>query len=217
MPGVVAVAAATSQAKVWSQNPYSAAFQDEYLTVAAPGVQVPLGGFPEGSKKWLPGGVRTGTSPATAITAGAFAVLKSRWPEATGNQLIQAVIHHTGGKDDDELVYDRVQGYGVLALNGTLEVDPTGYPDENPLLKSPPEAMKAYPASSYDLGGGDAEQAAAGDDNSAPSTGAQPSRSDTAAAEADDGVAVPLLVGGGVLAAAVAAGVVLLVRRLTTR
>ena len=213
MAGVVAVAAAGSDGKVWSENPYSFEPDDIYLTLAAPGVDVPIGGFPEGSREWLAGGVRTGTSPATAITAGAFAVLKSRWPEATNNQLIQAFIHTASGESQrGKLRYDKAQGYGLLKLRGALDEDPTGWPDENPLLVPPREAKLLYPASSYDLDRGENDGAS----SPSASTGARPARSDTAATEDDDGTALTLLVGGGVLLAAVAAAGVLFARRRQT-
>ena len=210
MPGVVAVAAADSSARVWSQNPESADFADQYLTVAAPGVETQIGGFPRG-QGWTSGATRTGTSGATAITAGAFAVLKSRWPEATGNQLIQAVIHHTGRNDTGGLVFDKRSGYGILSLKGTLEVDPTGYPDENPLLKTPSEAAEAYPASSYDASGDQA-----GDDSgdgAATDAGAAADQEPVAAADAGSSVPVWAVGLGVVVLAALGGGALLLRRR----
>ena len=213
MAGVVAVAAADSSGKVWKYNPYSADYLDDYLTVTAPGVEVPLGGFPAGSDQWLAGGVRTGTSPATAITSGAFAVLRSRWPEATNNQLIQAVIHSASGEDQKgKLFYDKVKGYGLIKLLGTLDQDPSGWPDENPLLLPPPQAMKKYPVSVYEDPG--SSDGSAGD-TTTEDDGTQ-AQGDTAASDAqksdiDEG-GVPawaFVVGALVLAGLLAAGLLL--------
>ena len=42
---------------------------------------------------WVSGSDRTGTSDAAPIVAGALALVKSKYPDATGNQLIQQLIH----------------------------------------------------------------------------------------------------------------------------
>ncbi len=225
MPGVVAAAASTPYGKIWKDNPYSFEADDIYLSLAAPGVDVPLGGFPEGSDEWLIGGDRTGTSPATAILAGEFAVLKSRWPEATNNQLIQAAIHNASGREKKgELVYDKVQGYGIMKLELTLEQDPAGWPDENPLLVPPREAKKLYPASSYDADRGKADdgeqgETAAEDEGTSAQAGSDTTSSSGEEPATEDGTAVPVwaVVLAVLVLLALAAGAFLLRRRSSAR
>lgn len=221
IPGVVAASAGDNRGKVWSKNPMGEVVDysslNQWLGVVAPGVETPLGGFTSDGT-WVSADPRTGTSGASALTAGAFAVLKERWPEATGNQLIQSVLHHTGGDTSDgDMSYDKVEGFGTLSLRKALEVDPTGYPDENPLRMEPEKAIAAFPASVYDL-----ERTAddAGADDTSPQADPQDDDASAAAgsstdepAGAEDGGSVPwwaVAVGVVLLAAAAAA---LLVRR----
>ncbi|QAY59236.1 hypothetical protein ET475_03995 [Microbacterium protaetiae] len=98
------------------------------VTVVAPGV-----GFP--SVDWAHGGWITGSSLATPLVAGIIAAAAQKYPEATGNQLIQSLIRNTGTKDHD-LARDTTSGfgYGPASLRHILAVDPAGYPDENPLM-----------------------------------------------------------------------------------
>ncbi|WP_165310722.1 S8 family peptidase [Microbacterium protaetiae] len=98
------------------------------VTVVAPGVNFP-------SVDWAHGGWITGSSLATPLVAGIIAAAAQKYPEATGNQLIQSLIRNTGTKDHD-LARDTTSGfgYGPASLRHILAVDPTGYPDENPLM-----------------------------------------------------------------------------------
>ena len=70
-----------------------------------------------------------GTSISTPIVAGQIALARSRWPEATSNQLLQLVIR--SGSNNG--VWNQYTGYGALSLDGLLGSDPSQYPDENPL------------------------------------------------------------------------------------
>ena len=70
-----------------------------------------------------------GTSFATPVVAGQIALARSRWPEATSNQLLQLVIR--SGSNNG--VWNQYTGYGALSLDGLLGSDPSQYPDENPL------------------------------------------------------------------------------------
>jgi hypothetical protein len=64
-----------------------------------------------------------------------LAVAKQKYPAATGNQLIQSLIHNTT-ESDHALVRDTTGGYGYgpASLRHLLAVDPSQYPDENPLM-----------------------------------------------------------------------------------
>ena len=71
-----------------------------------------------------------GTSYATPIVAGQIALARSRWPEATPNQILQLVTH-SGLNLNNE--WNQYTGYGVLNMGRMMKTDPTQFPDENPL------------------------------------------------------------------------------------
>ena len=70
-----------------------------------------------------------GTSYATPIVAGQIALARSRWPQATPNQILQSVTRNGSNNG----VWNQYTGYGALSLDGLLGSDPSQYPDENPL------------------------------------------------------------------------------------
>ena len=70
-----------------------------------------------------------GTSIATPVVAGQIALARSRWPQATPNQILQLVTR--SGSNNG--VWNQYTGYGALSLDGLLGSDPSQYPDENPL------------------------------------------------------------------------------------
>ncbi|WP_010205884.1 S8 family peptidase [Salinibacterium sp. PAMC 21357] len=105
---------------------------DQDTVVAGPGLAVLTQGGPDG---WESQEIGYGTSYATPVVASFMAVLKSKYPTATGNQLIQSLLRNTGGSEHD-VQYDTTEtfGYGTASITGMLAVDPTGYPDENPII-----------------------------------------------------------------------------------
>ena len=88
-------------------------------------------GGPVKARNYEAGGVKDvqGTSIATPIVAGQIALARSRWPQATPNQILQLVTH--SGSNNG--VWNQYTGYGALSLDGLLGSDPSQYPDENPL------------------------------------------------------------------------------------
>ena len=70
-----------------------------------------------------------GTSISTPIVAGQIALARSRWPQATPNQILQSVTRNGSNNG----VWNQYTGYGALSLDGLLGSDPSQYPDENPL------------------------------------------------------------------------------------
>ncbi|MBG6108373.1 subtilisin family serine protease [Frigoribacterium sp. CG_9.8] len=85
-----------------------------------------------------------GTSYATPIIAGFLAMVKQKYPAATGNQLIQTLIHNTGtgtGTGNHPPARDAKGevGYGLVSLDHMLEVNPTTDPDVNPLISTESE------------------------------------------------------------------------------
>ncbi|PLS27370.1 peptidase, S8/S53 family [Bifidobacterium anseris] len=79
-----------------------------------------------------------GSSSASAITSGMLALVMSKWPDATGNQVLQSVVRNTRGNTSGEPVFDRDlrAGFGVIDLPRLLATDPSQYPDVNPLLEA---------------------------------------------------------------------------------
>ena len=77
------------------------------------------------------GGVKDvqGTSFATPVVAGQIALARSRWPQATPNQILQLVTR--SGSNNG--AWNQYTGYGALSLDAMLGNDPSQYPDENPL------------------------------------------------------------------------------------
>ena len=88
-------------------------------------------GGPVKARDYEAGGVTDvqGTSISTPIVAGQIALARSRWPQATPNQILQLVTH--SGSNNG--AWDQYTGYGALSLDAMLGNDPSQYPDENPL------------------------------------------------------------------------------------
>lgn len=218
--GVVGVGAADEYAQLWEDTP-----MDHHTAIAAPGVYVSTGQvLPDG--EWTSNGAATGTSAPTAITAGALALVKSKYPEATGNQLIQHLIHSSKGG----FTWYRGYGFGIVNVTTMLRSSPTQWPDENPLMGGPHHTLDTYPmwvSSRIDDPAGKGENAPASEeraetaapggskaDGSAGAAGPEGSRQAAGAVNrADDGVPVwvwPLV---AVAVLAVAVGAVTMSRR----
>ena len=96
-----------------------------------PGVVAAGVGGPIKARDYDTGGVKDvqGTSFATPVVAGQIALARSRWPQATPNQILQLVTR--SGSNNG--AWNQYTGYGALSLDGLLGSDPSQYPDENPL------------------------------------------------------------------------------------
>lgn len=79
----------------------------------------------------------TGSSAATPLVAGMLALTLQKYPTATGNQLIQSLVTNTTAKDHPVSFSTGGYGYGPASLSHLLRVDPTRYPNTNPLLNKP--------------------------------------------------------------------------------
>ena len=88
-------------------------------------------GGPVKARDYDTGGVKDvqGTSFATPVVAGQIALARSRWPQATPNQILQLVTR----SGSNNSAWNQYTGYGALSLDGLLGSDPSQYPDENPL------------------------------------------------------------------------------------
>ena len=96
-----------------------------------PGVVAAGVGGPVKARDYDTGGVKDvqGTSFATPVVAGQIALARSRWPQATPNQILQLVTR--SGSNNG--AWNQYTGYGALSLDVMLGSDPSQYPDENPL------------------------------------------------------------------------------------
>ncbi|KAB7790165.1 S8 family serine peptidase [Bifidobacterium leontopitheci] len=86
-----------------------------------------------------------GTSTAAAVLTSYLTLAAQKWPEATGNQLIQSLIRNTkSGKGKPVIDPERRRGFGEVNLNALLTVDPTQYKDVNPILEYQVKAAAQY-------------------------------------------------------------------------
>ena len=69
-------------------------------------------------------------SCASAITTGFLALAREKWPQATGNQLLQLLVR-TGTNPGNS--WNERTGFGPTNLEAMLSTDPSRFPDENPL------------------------------------------------------------------------------------
>lgn len=191
--------------KAWEFNPRPVrSFVNANPIITAPGVDVTGIRWVPGSG-WQSGQSRTGTSDAAPVVAGALALVKAKYPDATGNQLIQQLIHSTAS---GRYAWDRTYGFGLLSMSKMLASDPTGWPDVNPLLKGPRRALADFPMSSRTAGSAGEPSASAAGTSSSPSAGADRDTKPSAASTEGGGVPVwvwPL--GAVVLLGAAGAGI----------
>ena len=106
---------------------------DGNVAILSPGTNMPV--YPWGDSKDAEVG-DGGTSSATAILSGYLALVLQKWPKATGNQVLQSLIRNTKGNESGEprLDPEHKRGFGEVDVARLLSVDPTQYPDINPLL-----------------------------------------------------------------------------------
>jgi Subtilase family len=178
---------------------------DPATDVVGPGVDI-LGSIPDFSTT----GLTSGTSPATNILGGFLADLKSKYPRATGNQLIQSLLRNTGA-GQHELTKDpkNLSGYGVASLRQMLKVDPTTYPDVNPLLTTDAGSTPSY----QQVTGRTAPPAAAAATSAATAAPSPASSSDGSARSSGglSGLTTALIIGGILVVLVVVAAIVLVV------
>jgi subtilisin family serine protease len=229
LAGFVAVLALDEDAQPADLNPtryVTDGVKLGYPTISAPGVDIPSVAWQDGG--WRSGVPETGTSHATALVAGALALVKSKYPEATGNQLIQHLIHFD--TDPEEFTWSDERGFGIVSLRNMLANDPTGWPDVNPMrmkdldhptgIRQPGQVLAKFPMSVYDPERGrdtaeaDATGASADEDAGAEETDAQ--AAETSATDAEGGVPVPVWIAAGVAVLVLLGSAVVLARRTRT-
>ena len=113
--GTVGVGASDSAGRIQPYSNYGRG-----LAVMAPGDRITAHDFATGQTADF-----YGTSYATPIVAGFVAVAMQRWPQATGNQIVQSLVATaTTGPT----------GQPLISPHGLDTTDPAQYPDTNPLL-----------------------------------------------------------------------------------
>ena len=129
--GVVGVQSIDSSGRVQGDH------IDPSTDVVGPGVDV----LWQGDGSWEKQKLSTGTSIATPIVAGFAALAVQKFPDATGNQILQSLIRNTDA-EDHPLNYDPdyAFGYGFASATHMLKVDPTKYDDVNLLVDDDPSS-----------------------------------------------------------------------------
>lgn len=129
-PGEVTVNAVDSAGNLQE----SSDVMDGNVSVLSPGVGVPSYRSTDSREMDLTGG---GTSTAAANLSAYLALVMQRWPDATGNQILQSLIRNTKGNASSgpKLDPEHKRGFGIVDPGKLLSVDPTRYPDVNPLLE----------------------------------------------------------------------------------
>ena len=136
MNGVVAVGGVDKDGNVIrGYNLYGTEIVDargsSNLAVTGPAMEMLV---PSSDESWGPT-LGSGTSLATPLVAGTIALGLEKYPKASAFQVIQTMIRTTGSDGLSGLKWNGPTfGYGIVNATAMLAVDPTQYPDENPLF-----------------------------------------------------------------------------------
>ena len=108
---------------------------DANVNILSPGDQVLMSTYDKSRDMSVDTG---GTSTGSAVLSGYLALVVQKWPDATGNQILQSLVRNTKGNDSGEAKLDpgHKRGYGQVDVARLLTVDPTQYPDVNPILEA---------------------------------------------------------------------------------
>ncbi|MFJ3589919.1 S8 family serine peptidase [Streptomyces sp. NPDC090231] len=170
------------------------------VALAAPGEEIPIRCV-DGKTGYCNSG---GTSQATAIASASAALIWSKHPSWTGNQVLR-VLMNTAGKPTKGKVPSRYIGYGTVRPRLAVLGDPgdPGPADVNPLVAARTPKKSPSPSASASEAGG-----------SGSSNASKQPASSAASEKSDDGKGVGaivwIIVGVGVV---VVVGAVLLLRR----
>jgi len=231
-PGVLVVGAAGRSGVVSSFSPSSAATtlttaqalnaSGSEIHLIAPGEEILGGGITRG--RWVSDVLQSGTSGASAVVAGHLALMKQRWPGATGNQLLFSLLRNTI-QPPGSPIWDPRRGFGEVDFSSTLTVDPRGYPDVQPLyagLATVHEKAPTVPRIPTQLGADGqvvVPAQTAGAPSAVPTNGSpdQPVRADPSAGDSvsggSDRGSLAGWVTAGVCAAAAVASLIIIRRR----
>ena len=108
---------------------------DANVNILSPGDQVLMSTYDKSRDMSVDTG---GTSTGSAVLSGYLALAVQKWPDATGNQILQSLVRNTKGNGSGEAKLDpgHKRGYGQVDVARLLTVDPTQYPDVNPILEA---------------------------------------------------------------------------------
>jgi subtilisin family serine protease len=169
---------------------------DNYNTmVIAPGIGILTQGERDGDWKSQP--ITQGTSLAAPIEAGYIALAMQKWPDASGNQILQDLVRSSN--DQGEPIFDPgLTGFGFATATRMLNRDASQYEDVNPFF----DVRRDNQPSVQEL-------------LAAPTQTPEPESTTAPVPAADSSPQIGLLfiVLGGVFAAAVVLVVVFVVRR----
>ncbi|MCL2455343.1 MAG: S8/S53 family peptidase [Micrococcales bacterium] len=183
------------------------------ITVTAPGAHLLLQGD-RSEHSWLPTTIGHGTSYAAALVAGMLASVASQHPEATNAQLIHSLIENTR-TEGREPGYSPADGYGQASLPNMVRVNPTQYPDVNPLIV-PDDGLEPG-LTAEDIADAPRPAWAGPAPTSIPTAPPTPSHTATSVPEPVEPDGVPVWVIVGVLLLTVATAVVVVVALRATR
>ncbi len=138
--GILVVGGVGSDGQVLETNPTSRLTSwDQARTVDEPGnihLVAPgsdlMGGGLTSTGRWSSTVLQSGSSGASAIIAGQLALMRQRWPSATGNQLVISLLR-SAVRPAGSPVWDPRRGFGTTSFEATLTTDPTGYADLQPI------------------------------------------------------------------------------------
>ena len=78
-----------------------------------------------------------GSSYSAPILAGSLALMVQKYPGTSVFQALQAMVRTTGAGGEHDAVWNDIYlGYGYANPKSSLELDPSAFPDENPLFVS---------------------------------------------------------------------------------
>lgn len=117
------------------------------IHLVAPGVDI-VGGALVGGNRWDSAVLQSGTSGASAIVAGQLALMKQKWPKATGNQLLYSLLR-SARRPEGSPVWDPRRGLGTTYFEGTLTTDPTAYPDVVPIYRTLGNVFNDHPTAPF--------------------------------------------------------------------
>ncbi len=150
--GVLVVGGMQPDGKVLATNPTSTldsweqarTFDVEYnIHLVAPGADLVGGGLAAGNR-WDSAVLQSGSSGASAIVAGQLALMRQKWPTATGNQLITSLLR-AARHPDGAAVWEPRRGFGTTSFETTLTTDPTAYADVMPIYASMGNVLSDQP------------------------------------------------------------------------
>jgi hypothetical protein len=151
-PGVLVVGGMQPDGTVLATNPTSTVddwdqartFDVQYnIHLVAPGADLVGGGLATGNR-WDSAVLQSGSSGASAIVAGQLALMRQKWPNATGNQLLYSLLR-SARHPDGSAVWEPRRGFGTTSFESTLTTDPSVYPDVMPIFGSMGNVMSDQP------------------------------------------------------------------------